>query len=271
MKKYLFFVVLISFSFIAAGCLETNTVVKVNKDGSGTVEETLLFSSEVVQMIKQFADSTPDSGSAEKFSLFDKKQIKEMAVKMGEGVKFVSAKPLKTGGREGYLAVYSFKDIRKIKISQSPEKSLQLNEADSVDDEDGEIVTFDFQKGSVPMLTIKLPEQDFSKGEGKSKDSVDHQQNDFSDLQKAKQFLKDMRISITMEFAGSIDETDATYVDGNKVTLFDVNFGELLKHEDKLTALQKINPQSFEEAKDILKDIPGIKIEMNRNVIVKFQ
>ena len=271
MKKYFFTLIVVVISFLSTGCLELNTIVKVNKDGSGTVEETLLFSSEVVQMIKQFAESMPDS-SNEKFSLMDEKQIKEGALKMGEGVKYVSAKPIKKGGREGYIATFSFKDIRKLKINQSPDSKIPMNDGEPEEGEKEEIFTFDFQKGNTSKLTIKLPEPDFKGDEENEEmnDSTNQEHNDFGELDKAKQFLKDMRISIVMTFEGSIEETDATYVDGNKITLFDVNFGELLKHEDKLKELKAKNPQSFEEAKEILKDIPGIKIEMNKKVTVQF-
>lgn len=271
MKKYFFTIIILVISVFSTGCLELNTLVKVNKDGSGTVEETLLFSSEVVQMIKQFSESMPDSGS-EKFSLMDEKQIRESALKMGEGVKYVSAKPLRKSGREGYVALFSFKDIRKLKINQSPDSKIPMNESQPEEGEKEEIFTFDFQKGSTSKLTINLPEPDF-KGDDKNEgidDSTSQEHNDFGELDKAKQFLKDMRISIVVAFEGSIEETDAQFVDGNKITLFDVNFGELLKHEDKLKELKDVNPQSFEEAKEILKDIPGIKIEMNKKVTVQF-
>jgi hypothetical protein len=234
------------------------------------VEETLMFSSEIVQMAKQFGGSMADS-SSEKFSLFDEKQIKENAVKMGEGVRFVSAKPLKKGGREGYIATYSFKDIRRLKITQSPENAIPMNESEPEENGKEEIFTFDFQKGNTAKLVIKLPEQGFKKEDESEFDSTKHEQNDFGDLQKAKQFLKDMHISLVISVAGNISETDATYSEANRVTLFDVNFGELVKHEDKLMLLKERNPQSLEEAKEILKDIPGIKIEMNKNVVINFQ
>lgn len=271
MKKFFTLLFTIFISVISTGCLELNTIVKVNKDGSGTVEETLLFSSEVVQMIKQFAESMPDSGS-EKFSLMDEKQIRESAMKMGEGVKFVSAKPLKKGGREGYVATFSFKDIRKLKVDQSPDSKMPMNEGEPEEGAKEEIITFDFQKGNTSILTVNLPEKDFKAGDvNEEKNETENQgQNDFGDLEKAKQFLKDMRISIMMQLDGNIEETDATYVDGNKITLFDVNFGELLKHEDKLKLLKDKNPQSFEHAKEILKDIPGIKIELNKKVTIRF-
>ncbi|QQS35551.1 MAG: hypothetical protein IPM56_15065 [Ignavibacteriales bacterium] len=269
MKKYFILLFTTIISIISTGCLEVNTLVKVNKDGSGTVEETLLFSSEVVQMIKQFAESMPDSGT-QKFSIMDEAKIKESALKMGEGVKFVSAKPLKKAGREGYVATFSFKDIRKLKINQSPDDKIPMSEGENAEGDKAELLTFAFQKGNPSKLTIVLPEKDFKKEKGEKTESEGQEKNDFGDLQKAKQFFKDMRISIAMQFNDGIKSTDASYVDGNQITLFDVNFGELLKHEDKLKLLKDTNPQSFEEAKEILKDIPGIRIEMNRKVSVQF-
>ena len=61
--KYLF--VGIIFSIFLTGCLQVNTTVNLNKDGSGTIEEIFVMKTEVINMMKEFAmafDSTKSEG-----------------------------------------------------------------------------------------------------------------------------------------------------------------------------------------------------------------
>ena len=69
MQKIFTKVVLFLFTAVLfTGCLEVDTTIHLNKDGSGTLEESVLMSSQVIEMISAFAASF-DSTSADTASL----------------------------------------------------------------------------------------------------------------------------------------------------------------------------------------------------------
>jgi len=59
-------------------------------------------------------------------------------------------------------------------------------------------------------------------------------------------------------------------VDESEITLFKLNFGELLENPEKLEELKNMDSNNLKELKEIMKDIPGIKIETNDPVVIKF-
>ena len=80
-----------------------------------------------------------------------------------------------------------------------------------------------------------------------------------------------MSITISLVFNGDIVETNATFVDGSKVTMLDIDFSELLKNKNSLELLKKHPPKNLDEMKEIVKNVPGIKLELQKPVIVKFK
>ncbi|MEJ2504707.1 MAG: hypothetical protein P8Y81_00390 [Ignavibacteriaceae bacterium] len=79
-----------------------------------------------------------------------------------------------------------------------------------------------------------------------------------------------MRVKISLEPQGKIVNTNASYVDGSEVTLLDIDFGKLIKNKKKLNMLKENPPKNIKEMKELVKDIPGMKIEMQKPVSIKF-
>ena len=94
---------------------------------------------------------------------------------------------------------------------------------------------------------------------------------DTADFENMVKFMKDMKAKVEIKIDGKIVNTNATHVDGNTITLFDIDFGQLLSDKEKLEQFKKFNPDSFEEVKKLVKDIPGIKVELNKEVFVEFE
>jgi len=90
-------------------------------------------------------------------------------------------------------------------------------------------------------------------------------------MQMMKQIFKDMKISMSIEVAGTIKETNAEYHDGSRVTLMEMDFNKLLADPEKFKQLAKENPQSLQESKALMKGIDGVKIETAPEVKIKFQ
>ena len=71
----------IFFTFLN-GCLQVDTKVNLNSDGSGTIEETVVMKSEVINMMKEFAMAF-DSTKSEEFNMFNEEELKNKASNYG--------------------------------------------------------------------------------------------------------------------------------------------------------------------------------------------
>ncbi len=258
-----------------AGCLQIEKTVKLKADGSGTVEETMVMSKAMVEQMKQMgkqfaagfgAEAKPKAEEKE-FSLLDENKLKQEAAQMGEGVTFVSAKKISTESGEGYTATYAFTDINKLKLDQNPASAAPKMGPASGQPEKKEIIGFQFAKGNPATLTIKMPAPDFKKKDAAAK----KEKPDAAATQMAMQFFKDMKISIGVEVAGKIVETNAGNREGSRVTLMEMDFNKLLADPKKFAEFTENEPESLEEAKKILKTVPGVKMETSPLVTIKFQ
>ena len=270
-KSFTKFALFLFISVLFTGCLEVNTTIHLNKDGSGTLEESVLMSSQVVQMISAFATSF-DSTAADtnKFSLFKEDQLIADTVKYGSKVKYVSGKEVKEDGKEGYNVVYSFSNINKLKINQNPNSKIDMEGVEFEEDTAHEFLQFDFTPGEPASLTIKMPsikDQEVS-NEAPAQDTASVNTEGMDELLK---LMKDMRIALNLDVNGTITETNASYVKGSNITLFDIKFNELLDNPEKLKMFKQENPKNLEEIKKIVENLPGIKVELNNPVNIKFE
>ena len=71
--KYLF--VGFFFMLFLSGCLQVNTTVNLNKDGSGTIEEIVMMKTDVINMMKEFVMAF-DSTKGEDFNMFNETELK---------------------------------------------------------------------------------------------------------------------------------------------------------------------------------------------------
>lgn len=67
MKNLKIFLAILITSILLSGCLKVRTLINVNQDGTGTIEETVLMKSEFVNMMKEFADQMNTDGSKKIF------------------------------------------------------------------------------------------------------------------------------------------------------------------------------------------------------------
>jgi hypothetical protein len=86
-----------------------------------------------------------------------------------------------------------------------------------------------------------------------------------------KMMLKGMHFAVKIDFNGDIVETDATNVDGNTVTLLEMDFEAIVDDAEKLSALNTKQPKGIEEVKELLKDVEGLKFELQEEVEVRFE
>jgi hypothetical protein len=263
---------------LLVGCLQVHTVVKVKPDGSGTIEERAVMKGQMAMMMMAMAQMQDEQGDAKQKSRFySEEEMNKRAAEMGEGVRFVSVKEIKVDDGQGYEAVFAFKDISTLKLSESP----AVNPLGTRTKEEGEgeqrgkerkekkYVTFAFAKGNPATLTVYMPPRE--KKEQSKKEEKKDDQDMKAGIAMARAMFKDFKFSSVIQVQGSIVETDATFREGSTVTLIDVDFDKLMSDENLVNKAMENEDISEEEARELMKRYPGLKIELNKATRIRFR
>ncbi len=287
MKYRIFSLVILAAALGFTGCIETEMLVRVNKDGSGTIRETVAMKRAAVESIKemteQFKQSAAEEGvkseDADKpFELFTEEEIRSKSEEMGLNVRYVSHELIDNDESMGYIAEYAFDDINTVQVSQNPTASLpEVSGGETSTEEDEEVVMFSFAAGNPATLTIRPPQMNESEDE----DEIDIEETDeensdeedgeeFGGAEQMKELFRDMRILVQVEVDGDVTKTNATYVDGRVVTIMDIEFNTFIDNDDLLEQLEQIEAKGPAAAKEFFKSIPGIRVETADEISVTF-
>ena len=258
MKSVRNLTLLLSILVLLSGCFQVHRTIILKKDGSGTIEEKFLITTE---MGKNMGGQ----------SLHDVEKLKADAVTFGENVSYVSSEEIEENGLKGYKAVYAFDDITKLTLETNlAAKAMQGTGMPA----EKEFLAFDFNKGKISQLTIILPPvEEEPKGEeyieaaGEPLSEEDQQQA----IEMVKAMYAGMKLSFNIKFDGKITNSNATYRDGNVVTISEMDFDEMMTNEEYLKIFSSSDNVSEEEMKDKMQNAPGFKNEMNEKVTVKFK
>jgi hypothetical protein len=303
MKRIFYTVLSVLLVFVLFGCIQNHTVIHVKPDGSGTIEETVLLSYVMLDFMESFAigmtgseeqkddqisnnttKDKGDSGKKEKKTRDDlisdmSKDAEKRAAQFGDRVKFVSVKPVKTDTAGGYTAVYAFQDIGQVKVNQNPSDKVdgKGTEKDNSSKKE-EFILFKFVKGAPSKLVVTSPALTDTTGEkpgvpnkAEPVEAKPNKESDAQSIEMMKTLFKDMKLSISLQFDGTIVNTNATYRDGSTVTLMEMDFGKIINNSELFMQMSAAKPQSIEEVKALLKGARGLKIELTNPVFVEFK
>jgi len=274
---------IVGVAFLAASmtaCINVSTVIKVNLDGSGFIEETVLVRTVVMEqfraMVQGIAEGfgAPEPGTFELPGLFDEASLQTKARQYGEGVEYISGEKLQSETGEGYRAVYHFSDINLLELDQNPSGKMGDSPLSSLGSVPKQFLTFQFQRGIPNTLVVRTPE-----GSPETQSSDAWSTDGSASLSEAapemlamfQSFFRDMRIALSLDIQGSITGTNATHRDGSEITVMELDLGELLEDPNVFSALQNAQITSLEDAQSLLQDIPGIKIDLNDELVIQFQ
>lgn len=262
----------ITLALALAGCINSTTVINLKTDGSGTIEQTMTMSAQAAAQLQQMASSFGQEGAG-KGGVFNEQDLRAAAPKMGEGVTFVSATPIHTAEAEGTRAVYAFTDITKLRMDQKPVIPGGVGAAGGVPGGSSpENILFRFAKtpAGTSKVTVVFPEAKIDQARkappAQPAKAADPMQA--AALGMVKQMFNGLKISILMQPVGRIVKTNSPYVQGQQVTLLEMDFGQLLADEGMLQKLQ--GAASLEEAKTLLRGVKGVKLNPDREVAVEF-
>lgn len=247
------------------GCMDVETRIFVNADGTGTIQETFLMKSEMAEGMKKGMGAGEEAKPDAK--IYKEQELRDKAASFGRGVSFVSVEDIANATHQGYRAVYSFGDVTKITINQNMKaKSGQ----DAGKPAPAENIIFRFAKKPSPTLTMIMPEKKGpaeKKAETKPVDDAQMEQQ----LKQMRMIFDGMRFALVVQMNGEITKTNAANVNGNAITLYDIEFSKFLDNTEKLKELNAKKPATMEETKALLKDVPGLVIEPAKKVTVSFK
>lgn len=267
MKKILFGALMIL--FVTTGCLQVDTKVFVNKDGSGIIEENVLIKNEVLEMIKQFATAF-DSTQAEEFNFFKEDELISKASKYGEGVTYLSSEKLKSGDFEGVKVRCSFQDISKINLSLVADDQMPSLTDESTPKDESELLKFVLDKTSTQTnLKIFLPSMKNDQDENIAEEEIDDSTAN-ENFEKVKEMFTDMKISLRIIPAEKIKQTNADFVDDNQVTIIEMNLNSLINNPELFKDLSGNKIKSLDEFRKAVKDLEGFKIESKNEINISF-
>lgn len=256
-----------------AGCIQFETLVKVKGDGTGTVVQTMTMSAETMEMMKSMKGdgAKVDAGKPMALEAKDIEQAKAEAAKMGEGVTFVKAEPIDTPQAKGMRAIYSFRDVTKLKVSQKPSSPGGPAPGGPGGPDVDDSMKFGFAKAANgnSVLTIAMPDLKAKPGSAKTPAAAPEAPPEAMAMMK--QMFKGLRIAIAVEPEGKVVSTNSPYLEGSRVTLMEMSFDALLTDEAKLKQFSAaMDGGSIADAKRLMKGLKGMKISLDPEVKIEF-
>ena len=259
---------------VLSGCLQSHISVRVQPNGSGSIEQRWAMSEEIVQMMAGFQtmgeEEAMEGDQAPEFSPYDADEVAESAAGFGEGVEFIGLRPIEEPGWVGYVANFYFDDINKLRLDQNPDSPDQSEEEGSPT----EFVTFSHSRAAdgTATLTIFLPQVEASGADG-SADGAEAPPEDMpAEMASVMEFYRGVRIAMDIEFQGRIVSTDAEHRQGEKITLLDADFGRILEDPQSMGALMALQGDGdMGQLKAALGDVPGLSFESKPQLTVTYR
>jgi hypothetical protein len=248
-----------------AGCFEASTVLRLKADGSGTIEQRLLLTDAATDQLRAFA--ILGGGNAAGADPTSEAQARSLADSLGPGVTYVSSTPVKTARAQGRDSVYAFTDITKLRVSEQPPVpgGVSLGQQS----QSGGQITFALtrQPDGNALLRILIPRPDglpiAVPGPNGDVTPPSAQQ-----IEMVKALLAGARLTVALEPEGTLVQTTSPFVDGNRVTLIDVDIDKIAADPNLTAKLQA--PKTAAEVSDSLKSVPGLKFPLDPEITITF-
>jgi hypothetical protein len=242
-------------------CLDTSTLVTVKPDGSGTIQQRILVSTDGIDDALGGMGFKSKGGSSKKSGPAKAGDLRADSEKLGDGVELVSVEPVTApAGFQGAVATYSFLDIRKLRVDEF----LSPGQAGSSDGGDSRTAfTFTKTPDGTALLSIVFDEKPKKRAKG---DTAAPKGGPGMDDAKTREMVRTLfrgfKVGLDVEVVGDIVRTIADHVNGRRITLMAFDMDALLADDSKLKHLDKVlSPDvSLAEARPLLAGVDGIKI-----------
>ena len=185
---------------------------------------------------------------------------------MGPGVTYVSSTAIDTREGVGRDIKYAFTDINQLSLNQAPPPPGGMPVAPpSADLSDRVAFKLTRQADGHSLLKIIVPQLPVGRGDN----AAPSNSPSADQIAMLKPMLAGAHLTIAIEPAGRLVRTSSPYVTGQRVTLVDVDVDSLLNDDTLLQRLQAA--RTPDEAKAILKAVPGLKINLDPEITIEFE
>ena len=246
-------------------------VIKVNTDGSGTLEKTVFYSNEDIKQTveaQQTVAAAPANSNIDpkpfEVEIYNPELLEEDAKAMGDGVQLVSAKRIEDEKGKGFKATFSFSDINQLRLDRTPEHHPVGEGKVRMYNASSQPVRFHFAKGPPAELTLTF-NRPAPEPPGKNNDAEAENQ-----ARKIRDAMKGTRDFFSVEVQGKVLETNATFQEGSRIVIDDMDFDKILTlPKEKLDVMRDLSPASLRGLG--LNPEKGMREEWSPEVKVKFQ
>ncbi len=266
MKKTLFSFLAMAMALVLPSCLEYETEITVNKDGSGTITDKMIMGAQMVGMMEMAAAQGGAQGNP-LADMKDEAKLKEKAATYGEGVTFVKVEDAKdANGGKGVVVTYKFTDINKITFSPNSgmEQLGNMKPGGKVEEAAAQAkASFSYADGKL-SITLPQPEGDES-AEGEDKEGKKFDPQD-PQMAMMAEMMRGMKMSAKVTLADGIAETNATHHADGTITLLEIDFDEIMKNPDGLNSLSGMDAKNPAAIGKALEKVKGAKAEVQKTV-----
>jgi hypothetical protein len=269
--RYVRLLLLASAALVTGACFQISTVLTVNTDGSGTIQQRMLFTQAALTQLRQFSAFGGGGGGSQNFDPLSEQQARDAAATLGPGVTYVSSTPINTAEGQGRDVKYSFRDINQLHIAQTPPAPGGISVNSSSLNTDAQVAfALTKQPDGTSLLKVVMPQTPLTPSAGNGAPGRGGNSLPSADqMALIKPMFAGARMSLAIEPAGQLIRTSSPYVDGRRVTLVDVNLDSLLANDTLLQRLQ--SSKSPEETKALLKDVPGVRLSLDPETTIEFR
>ena len=249
---------LLAFAVALCGCFETVSVLTVRPDGSATLRDHVTLSGMALLALRD------EAGEDE---LFSDESFELRAQAMGPGVRLAGVERTD----DGYVATYEVDDVRSVRLA--PAELPDLGESDDAPFlSDGSELQFRLSEADgLSTLRILVPKDTPSKPAPSLSDDEDELPDAAEMMEMMGAFFEGARVRLAVRVEGTVEETNATYVDGSEVTLIDLPFEAMLSYLAENPDQMDVGQQDSAAMMDALDQIDGVQIQRPGTVRVRFR
>ena len=218
-------------------------MIKLKADGSGTIEQRLLLTEAAMEQLRGFAILS--GGNAAGADPTSEAQARSLAGSLGPGVTYVSSTPVKTETAQGRDSVYAFTDITQLHFSEQPRlpggmtfcigrppRTLAQITFVLTRDPDGK------RTAPHPGSTVRSPAHSGGpewRRHGPDRTTDRHGEEHRSPA-RGSRWASSPKADLV--------RTSSPFVDGNRVTLIDLDFDKAAADPDLATKLQSLKTRT---------------------------
>ncbi len=273
MKKILTSVLALTAALFLSSCFESKTEITINKDGSGIITEEITMGEQMLSMMEMAASQ---GGVNQNFlaDIQDEAKLKAKAAQYGEGVTFLKVEEIKMDdGGKGARVTYEFSDINKVSLGLTNGLSILTSIKPGEKSASDEVApmakaTFAYTDGK---LAINVPQTDHDKTAEESEGNAQDFDPQDPQMTMMLELMQGMNMHAKVILTGGIAETNATHHAEDTITLFELNFDEVMKNSEGLNSLSGLNTKKPGDIAKTLGSIKGTKTETQKSITATFK